>query len=401
MARVILFSAFALLAISYAFSESPMENEGLFEGDIMGIDPYILMDRNAVVDEAELWPNGVIYYEIDWKLRNVKDIIMEAIQEFESKTCLKFRPKTESTKDYIKLTIVTGCWSSVGRKGGEQEISLSEGCHDKVSAIHEIGHAIGLWHEHSRSDRDDYLEIMWGNIKPGAEMNFLKLKPWENNLLGEEFDYKSIMLYGEYAFAKDKNSMTMKPKKEGVTIGLINNKPGLSDSDVRRINKLYQCFGNERPPPPDVPDFKCDFEEDMCGMVNHENNHMTDWKRQTGTLGGRTGSYVAVNAADASFRKIRLVTPFFGAYGRKTACFKFDLYFFGGGAVSMDVMVHSIRTSTLLLKHEDKKDEWQRVQIPINLDGDVKFSMDARTRKSDGEGIIAIDNVQYQLRDCD
>ncbi|PRD32191.1 UNVERIFIED_CONTAM: Astacin-like metalloprotease toxin 1 [Trichonephila clavipes] len=76
-----------------------------------------------------------------------------------------------------------------------------------------------------------------------AEQNFLKLKPWENNLLGEEFDYNSIMLYGEYAFAKNKKSMTMKPRKEGVVIGLINDKPGLSESDVRRINKLYECNG--------------------------------------------------------------------------------------------------------------------------------------------------------------
>ncbi|GBM34391.1 Astacin-like metalloprotease toxin 1 [Araneus ventricosus] len=400
-------ASFCLLAFLAAFvchnavANSPMENEGLFEGDIAGIDPYVLTDRNAVVDEAELWPNGVVYYEIDWKLRDVKDIIQEAFDEFEKKTCVRFKPKTAATKDYIKLTIVTGCWSSVGRRGGEQEISLSEGCHDKVSAVHEIGHALGLWHEHSRSDRDDYLEILWDNIKPGADINFLKLKPWENNLLGEEFDYKSIMLYGEYAFAKNKKSMTMRPRKEGVVIGLINDKPGLSDSDVRRINKLYECFGNVRPPPPDVPDFKCDFEVDMCGMENHENNQKANWEIVKGTLGGRTGSYVSVDAAAASFRKVRLITPFFGAFGRKKACFKFDIYFNGGGVVALDVMLHSISTSKLVMKHVTKSDEWQSVKIPVDLEGDIKFSLDARTRKSDGEGVIALDNIVYQLRECE
>lgn len=52
---------------------------------------------------------------------------------------------------------------------------------------------------------------------------------------------------------------------------------------------LPNLIGNERPPPPEVPDFKCDFEEDMCGLENHENNQATNWKINKGELGGRTG----------------------------------------------------------------------------------------------------------------
>ncbi|GIY31408.1 metalloendopeptidase [Caerostris extrusa] len=95
----------ALVCCHNTFASNPMENEELFEGDIAGIDPYALTDRNAVVDEAEIWPNGTVFYEIGYKLRKVKDIIQEAFEEFENKTCIRFVPKTVSTKDYLKFTI--------------------------------------------------------------------------------------------------------------------------------------------------------------------------------------------------------------------------------------------------------------------------------------------------------
>ena len=67
------------------------------------------------------------------------------------------------------FNFIISCWSSVGRQGGRQEISVGGRCNTHRGTImHEIMHALGFHHEQTRPDRDDYVIIYWGNIQEGT-----------------------------------------------------------------------------------------------------------------------------------------------------------------------------------------------------------------------------------------
>ena len=59
------------------------------------------------------------------------------------------------------------CYSKVGRQGGEQILSLGDGCSHTSTAMHELMHAVGFFHENTRYDRDRFVKVLWWNIQYG------------------------------------------------------------------------------------------------------------------------------------------------------------------------------------------------------------------------------------------
>ncbi|KAL1480154.1 hypothetical protein MTO96_051269 [Rhipicephalus appendiculatus] len=131
------------------------------------------------------------------------------------------------------------CYSAIGRIGGKQTLSLGDGCSSFGTVTHEMLHTIGLYDEHKRPDRDDYVNIYYRNVIPRHWLSFTKANPTEVRLLSP-FDYDSVMLYGSYACSLNPFFPTML-KKNGRMLVDIHEKSGLSESDATRINTLYKC----------------------------------------------------------------------------------------------------------------------------------------------------------------
>lgn len=213
-----------------------MENPLLFEGDI--VTRQSSGDKTVVSSDLKLWPNGVIPFVVESSLGRHVDAIKDAMAGIEAKTCIRFVPRTYQ-RNYITIFAGRGCYSAIGRLEGPQPVSLGEGCIFRGTITHELLHSVGFLHEHSRSDRDTYIEVFLKNIQPENVSQFQSLHPWEYRILSP-FDYGSVMLYGSAAFAKGPGLTTMQVKGGGQLTEVFD-KPGMNAVDVARVRMLYRC----------------------------------------------------------------------------------------------------------------------------------------------------------------
>jgi hypothetical protein len=184
------------------------------------------------------WPDGIIPFEIDPALPEPQRV-RDAIAHWHEHTDIRF-VEHNGEADYVYIARIPGAASSeIGRRGGRQEVALGDGC-TVGGIIHELGHTVGLCHEHCRNDRGDWIDLDDSNIKHETKnsykQNFVDGVDTPLTDVGP-YDYGSIMHYGERDNALDDRDPVFRPKHP--TDARIGQRDGLSPGDIAAVAVIY------------------------------------------------------------------------------------------------------------------------------------------------------------------
>lgn len=198
-----------------------------------------------IIDERFLWPNSTIPYLI-----NTSDFpessaayneVVAAINLFNRLTNLAWIPRTNET-DYVEFTIADSwCRSFIGRQGGRQTIECA--LHRNFRSgnlVHEMLHAVGFYHEHQRSDRDNYIEVDYNNVISTFDFEKLSARDTRN---ATDYDPGSIMHYPARVtnpnLIRNPQIDTIRLKAGFDYAAILGQRGSLSLKDIEGVNKLY------------------------------------------------------------------------------------------------------------------------------------------------------------------
>jgi len=237
------------------------------EGDIdlgpvdMSVEPEDGAARPPMVgrvDTSYRWPNCVVPYEIMLTDTASIDSIEENIAHWEEHTPLVFQEATSGGRIGFIAPGTSTCSSCVGFVGGHtssygcstttarddwQPLNFDTRCTATGKGVHEIGHALGSYHEHTRIDRDSYVQVIWANIDP-TDTNF-DARTSSSSVDFAEYDYGSIMHYSSGGRSTSSSPCT-ESDTSGCTLLKIDGsyiteyqRDGLSDADIDAFMEMY------------------------------------------------------------------------------------------------------------------------------------------------------------------
>ncbi|XP_041650197.1 meprin A subunit beta-like [Cheilinus undulatus] len=392
-------------------------NEGLdlLEGDIMEeINAETRVARNAVLNRKQLWDIPVPYVlEANLDV-NAKGVILQAFEHFRLKTCIDFRPR-QSEEFYLSVRKNPGCYSFVSKtiKSG-QVVSIGRRCDHLGTVEHEFLHALGLYHEQARSDRDDYITIIWKNIKDGYQRNFRKLSPSSSTTFNAPYDYLSVMHYGRRVFSKNTGDTiaTKLPEYQDQ----IGQRMEMSSTDVYKLNRLYNCNASVT--------FMghCDFSGGVCGMSLCEKGSAKGWKRLSTTAGQPFTDHTTLNKTrgksyfmHASTElgqegdSARLETEKMNPTGKcNIQCLQFFYYHSGSESDQLNIWIREFQDETDSTGEQrlmgqitgEPTFEWTFYTVPLNAARPFKVVFEVRKGNDESSGGFSIDDINLSESRC-
>ncbi|XP_035033200.2 meprin A subunit beta-like [Hippoglossus stenolepis] len=377
----------------------------LLEGDI-----YMTSGRNSIIGDSYRWPTTIPYYLEESLEMNAKGVILKAFDQYRLKTCIDFTP-WNGEKNYISVFKGSGCFSSVGnQQEGKQRLSIGNNCDRLGTVEHEFLHALGFWHEQSRADRDDYVNIMWDRIEPGKEHNFKTYDDKVSSALGVPYDYGSVMHYSKTSFniGSEPTIVTKIPS----FMDVIGQRMGFSASDLTKLNRLYKCTESST-----FVD-SCDFEqENICGMIQEPGN--TKWEQRSSVSGGPQhdfttmgqckgkGYFMHFSTASAepghhSYLESRWLYPKPGAQ-----CLQFFLHNTGAADDVLNILVREYDKNTLSGKLSLFKSisggvmgSWELHNVDLNVAQKARVVFQAVRGKSPSSGGFSLDDINLSSTKC-
>jgi len=204
------------------------------------------------------WPNGILSYEFDSSMTgDEKQKVQDTLVGLQAKLggCITFQEASSGNRVLVQRPSDVTCSSSVGHRGRDTQSLLlggsvgGDGCYLTGIIEHEFLHALGVWHQQSRSDRDDYVKIIEENIiHENFTSNFDKYTEALINHFNLTYDFGSVMHYGGQDFGKlDVNGRpkqtikTLDPSKQS----LIGQRKGVSELDIKLVKEMYGCKATE------------------------------------------------------------------------------------------------------------------------------------------------------------